>query len=558
MSQPSPIRVPAHWPPRLSQAIRPPRTSLWENLETSARRYPDKVAIRFFEQTLTYQELHDQCNALAGWLCRAGVRSGDRVPVMMQNCPQLVVAHYAVMRANAVVVPLNPMNKAAELEHCIRDAGARLAICSAELAGEMIQASEALPHDQRLTRVLVTRYRDGFDDLGDSAIPEEWAPWLCAEPPAADHGPPLTPWNEALHGGDAPPPLDNDPDRPCLLPYTSGTTGAPKGCVHLHTSIMHNAVACWHWINGDPESVMLAVLPLFHITGLVCVMHGTLYGGGTLVMMPRWQRDLACQLIEDAGITHWLCIPTMVVDLLGSPNLDRYDLSRLAFIGGGGAAMPEAVAERLHDTYGLEFVEGYGLTDTSGPTHLNPPQRPTLQCLGIPFVSTDARVLDPDNHAECADGESGEIAIHGPQVFQGYWNNHEATRKSFVEIDGKRFFLTGDLGHRDEEGYFHITDRIKRMINASGYKVWPAEVENTLFRHPAIQEVCVVAAQDCYRGETVKAVVVRRHDSVNIGAEEIIEWSRERMAAYKVPRIVDFVDELPKNGSGKVMWRALL
>ncbi|MCC4309493.1 AMP-binding protein [Alcanivorax marinus] len=547
-----------HWPPRLSRTIHPPRTSLWDNVAVSARRYPDKVAIRFFDRGLTYQDLYTQCEALAGWLHRAGVRAGDRVPVMMQNCPQLVIAHYAVMRANAVVVPVNPMNRAAELEHCIRDAGARLAICSAELADEMVRASEALPESRRLDEILVTRYGDGFGEVNGAAIPEDWRAWLFAEPPTPMSGPRLSQWDDALHSGACPPVLDDNPATPCLLPYTSGTTGAPKGCVHHHTSIMHNAVACWHWINGDPDTVMLAVLPLFHITGLVCVMHGTLYGGGTLVMMPRWHRDLACRLIEDAGITHWLCIPTMVVDLLGSPDLERYDLSRLAFIGGGGAAMPEAVAERLREIYGLAFVEGYGLTETSGPTHMNPPQRPKLQCLGIPFVSTEVRVLEPDSHVECAEGENGEIAIHGPQVFQGYWNNEDATRASFVVLDGKRFFLTGDLGHRDADGYFHITDRIKRMINAAGYKVWPAEVENILFRHPGIQEACVVAARDPYRGETVKAVVVRRHDHPALGAEDIIDWSRAHMSAYKVPRIVDFVDELPKNGSGKVMWRALL
>jgi len=553
------MNVAHHWPPRLSAELRAPRTSLWENLATSARRYPDKTAIRFFDRALSYRDLIADCETLAAWLSSAGIRAGDRVLVMMQNCPQLVTAHYAIMRANAVVVPINPMNKAAELGHYIQDSGAKAAICSAELAREISQANDALPAGQQLQRLVVTRYADAFDATASRPIPipPEWNDWLYTGDLPVDGKTPVTPWVEALASTQPPPPLIDDPDRPCLLPYTSGTTGAPKGCVHHHGSIMHNAVACWHWIDGDPESVMLSVLPLFHITGLVCVMHGTLFGGGTLVILPRWQRDLACHLIGETGITHWLCIPTMVVDLLASPDLEHYDLSRLAFIGGGGAAMPEAVAARLNSLYGLDFVEGYGLTETSGPTHMNPCHRPKLQCLGIPFMSTDAKVLDPDTREECAENVPGEIAISGPQIFQGYWNNDEATAKSFVYIGGRKYFLTGDLGRRDEEGYFYITDRIKRMINASGFKVWPAEVENLLFNHPGIQEVCVVGSQDSYRGETVRAVVVRRPSHPELDADTLIGWCREHMAAYKVPKIVDFVDALPKNGSGKIMWREL-
>lgn len=545
------------WPPQLSKALRPPSTTLWDNLVTSARRYPDKAALRFFDSTLSYRRLQQQCETLAGWLSDAGITPGDRVLVMMQNCPQLVIAHYAIMRANAVVVPINPMSRTSELSHYIRDTGARVAICSAELARELAGANNAMSGESRLQKLLVTSYADTFNDMhaDELPVPEEWRSWLYDHQlPDGGHAT-VTPWLEAMDSQLPPPELINDPDVTCLLPYTSGTTGAPKGCIHPHSSIMHNSVAIWHWINGDPESLMLAVLPLFHITGLVCVMHGTIFGGATLVIMPRWDRDLASHLIEKTGISHWLCIPTMVVDLLASPNLHNYDLSGLAFVGGGGAAMPEAVAEKLKAAYGLEFVEGYGLTETSGPTHMNPLHRPKLQCLGIPFMSTDVILLDPATRKECGEGEPGEIVISGPQVFQGYWNNDAATNESFVSIRGKKYFLTGDMGRRDEDGYFYITDRIKRMINVSGYKVWPAEVESLLFSHPDIQEACVVASKDDYRGETVRAVVVRRPSSSGLDADSLIEWCRKHMAAYKVPRIVDFVEALPKNGSGKIMWR---
>jgi fatty-acyl-CoA synthase len=346
-------------------------------------------------------------------------------------------------------------------------------------------------------------------------------------------------------------------DDLAVLPYTSGTTGLPKGCMHLHRSIMHNAIASCLWGSGSSGNVALAAVPMFHITGMVSVMHATIYSGGSLVLMPRWDRDLAGRLISRHKVTNWTNVPTMVIDLLGSPNFASYDLSSLVYIGGGGAAMPQAVAQRLQDQYGLRYAEGYGLTETAAPSHSNPPDAPKQQCLGIPFMSTDARVIDPDTLAELGTGEQGEIVVHGPEVFEGYWQRPEATQAAFMELDGKRFFRTGDLGHVDADGYFFLTDRLKRMINASGFKVWPAEVEALMFRHPAIQEACVIGTRDAYRGESVKAVVVLRCTHAQTSEQEIIDWCRANMAAYKAPRAVQFVDALPKSGSGKVMWRAL-
>jgi fatty-acyl-CoA synthase len=296
---------------------------------------------------------------------------------------------------------------------------------------------------------------------------------------------------------------------------------------------------------------------MFHITGMVSVMHAAIYMGATLLVMPRWDRDLAGRLISRYKVTTWTNIPTMVIDLLASPNFAQYDLSSLAYIGGGGAAMPQAVAQRLLEHYGLRYAEGYGLTETAAPSHTNPPDNPKQQCLGIPFIGTDARVIDPDTLQEMPVGEQGEIIIHGTEVFEGYWKRPEATEAAFIEFEGKRFFRSGDLGRMDEDGYFFLTDRLKRMINASGFKVWPAEVEALMFRHPAVQEACIIAAKDSYRGETVKAVVVLRPTHQHTTEQEIIDWCRENMAVYKVPRIVQFVSALPKSGSGKVMWRLL-
>jgi fatty-acyl-CoA synthase len=248
----------------------------------------------------------------------------------------------------------------------------------------------------------------------------------------------------------------------------------------------------------------------------------------------------------------------MIIDLFGSPHYRSFDLTSLRYLSGGGAAMPQAVAERLLAEFGITFAEGYGLTETAAPSHANPPERAKLQCLGMPIFGVDSRVVDPTTLAELPDGEVGEIVTHGPMVFKGYWGHPEATAAAFIRIDGKPFFRTGDLGRRDAEGYFFITDRLKRMINASGYKVWPSEVELLLFKCPLVQEACIIASRDAYRGETVKAVIVLRAEHRGTAQpEDIIAWARDHMAAYKVPRLVEFAEALPKSGSGKVMWRLL-
>ncbi len=549
------------WPKRLPHAITLPATSLWDNLETSARRYPQKAALVFFGQVFSYAEVLQKAERLAACLQGLGVKKGDRVVLNMQNCPQLVIAHFAILRANAVVVPVNPMNRAEELKHYIIDPDAKVAITTADLAAELARASDALAPEQRLAHLLVTHFTDAFDAMvsGDDAPPAAWADWLLTRHalPGLQDGQ-VHSWEEALSGTAAASALTVGPADLAILPYTSGTTGLPKGCMHTHASIMHNAVASGLWGNGSAENVVLTVVPMFHITGMVSLMHSSIRGGATLIMMPRWDRELAGRLISRWQVTHWTNIPTMVIDLLGSPNFEQFDLSSLVYIGGGGAAMPQAVAQRLYEQFGLRYVEGYGLTETAAPSHSNPPDAPKQQCLGIPFMSTDARAIDPDTLAEMPTGEQGEIIIHGPEVFQGYWKRPDATEAAFIEFEGKRFFRSGDLGHVDADGYFFLTDRLKRMINASGFKVWPAEVEALMFRHPAIQEACIISTRDSYRGESVKAVIVLRPSHRGIVSEQdIIDWCRDNMAVYKVPRVVQFVDVLPKSGAGKVMWRSL-
>ena len=549
------------WPARLPHALTPPATSLWDNLEISARRYPDKAAMVFFGRIYTYAGVVRLVERLAARLAALGVKKGDRVSLIMQNCPQLLIAHFAILRANAVVVPVNPMNRAEEIKHYITDPEAKVAITTADLAGEIARANNELAPEERLAHLVVSHFTDAFDPADPNAdpIPPAWQAWLLtphALPQLA--GGEVLDWNAAIDNDLPVPPLEVGPEDLAVLPYTSGTTGLPKGCMHPHRSIMHNAVASATWGNGTAESVALLVVPMFHITGMVSVMHATIYLGATLVMMPRWDRELAGRLISRWRVTTWTNIPTMVIDLLASPNFDHYDLSGLKHIGGGGAAMPQAVAQRLLEQFNLKYIEGYGLTETAAPSHSNPVDRPKQQCLGVPLISCDARVIDPDTLQEVPTGEQGEIIVHGPMVFNGYWKSPQATQAAFIEYEGKRFFRTGDLGRVDDEGYFFITDRLKRMINASGFKVWPAEVEALMFRHPAIAEACVISARDAYRGETVKAVVVLRPGfESKVTEQDILEWCRQNMAVYKAPRIIEFAPSLPKSGSGKVMWRTL-
>ncbi len=545
------------WPKRLPRDLAIPETSLWFNLEVSATRFPDKPLYRFFGRSMSFSQARAQAEAVAGWLQSVGVQTGDRVLLDMQNCPQFAVAAYGILRANAVVVPVNPMNRAEELKHYISDSDARVAICTVDVAGALAEASAALPEAQRLTHILATRYTDAMPE-GDLDEADRPAPaieaWLRSDPPLPANA---LRWADVLAQRFVPGPHTARPDDMAFLPYTSGTTGLPKGCMHTHRTLMANSVT-GAFMHSGPETVALGVVPFFHITGLMYGVHGAIHSGSTVVVMPRWDRELAGRWISRYGVTMWTCIPTMVIDLFGSPNYASFDMSSLKFISGGGAAMPQAVAERLRAQYGLTFAEGYGLTETAAPSHVNPPEAAKLQCLGIPFFGVDSRIVDPDTLRELPPGETGEIVTHGPMVFKGYWKHPEATRKAFIEIDGKPFFRTGDLGRMDEDGYFFITDRLKRMINASGFKVWPAEVEALLYKHPAVQEACIIAAHDDYRGETVKAVVVLRSDARGkTTAEDIIGWARENMAAYKVPRLVEFVEALPKTASGKVMWRML-
>jgi fatty-acyl-CoA synthase len=540
----------AFWPSHVPHTLTLPETSLWYNLEVSARRFPNKPSLVFYESALSYRALQEEAERLAGYLQHVcGVEPGDRVGLYVQTSPQFVIGFYAILRADAVVVPINPMNMTAELTYVMGDAGASVILA----AQDRLDQVAPLLADGSVAHAVVATYADYLTAPTDLAVPDfVRAPKMALDVPGA------VAWSDALARRLEPKPTRATPDDLSVMPYTSGTTGHPKGCMHTHRTVMQTLLAKVLWQAQTADEVVLSVLPLFHVTGMQNSMNAPIYAGGTMIVMARWDRDVAATLIERHRVTSFNAVPTMVVDLLSSPDIERRDLSSLRMVSGGGAAMPEAIATKLQVLCKLTYLEGYGLSETAAATHLSPVDRPKKQCLGIPSFGVDARIVDPTTLVELPPGETGEILVHGPQVFLGYWGRPEESAGCFVERDGKRFFRTGDLARVDEDGYFFMVDRLKRMINASGFKVWPAEVEAMLYAHPAIQEAAVIAQRDPRRGETVKAVVVLQPEQAgSVDEDALLRWARTQMAAYKVTRSIEFVAALPKSGSGKILWRTL-
>jgi fatty-acyl-CoA synthase len=538
-----------HWP-KISKSLKVPKTSLYDNLKVSANRYPDQEAIFYYGNTVTYLQLDKEVNALAGYLQhKLGVQQGENILLFMQNSPQFVIGYYAILRANAVVVPINPMLTADELEFYVKDCDIKTVLTGQELYDKV----EPLLEQTSIQNVVIAAYSDYIGSGFERNLPKEVEMERVLFSQKNHYL-----WIDALEANYEPGPHLTGADDLAVLPYTSGTTGLPKGCKHTNSTVQANTVGCYHWSLSTPNNVHLMTLPLFHVTGMVHSMHMPIFSGGTMVIMTRWNRENAVELIKSQQCTHWVAIATMIVDFLANQTLKKEDICSLLSISGGGAALPEAVGEKLFELTGLRFIEGYGLSETIAQTHFNPAERPKMQCLGIPSFDVDARIIEPSTGNELGINEIGEIIVNGPQVMVGYYNREDENRSSFIEKDGKKFFRTGDIGRFDEEGYYFIVDRVKRMINASGYKVWPTEVESYLYKHPAIQQACVVGVPDPRRGETVKAFVILNEGYDGIVTEdEIIEWSKQHMAAYKYPRFVEFKKQFPMTSSGKILWRKL-
>lgn len=380
-----------HWPGGVPFHLTLPATSLWFNLEVSAARYPDKPAMLFYDTIVDYREFLDTAERLAGYLQKScGVRRGDRVALYMQNSPQFMIAYYAVLRADAMVVPVNAMLTTEEVRHLVSDSGARVMFAAQELASRVA----GLRDDGTLTDIIAVTYADYLRAPTEYAVPD-----FARSPHETIAG--MVPWADAVAAAQVPGPHLAGPEDLCVMPYTSGTTGAPKGCIHTHATVMATLVAQTVWYGGSSaDTVTFCTLPLFHVTAMQASMNTPIYAGSTIVILPRWDRVTAARMIERHRISHWTNITTMLVDFLSNPDVARIDLSSLKRIGGGGAAMPEAVAQRLKDITGMDYVEGYGLSETIAPSHINPPDRPKKQCLGVPIFDVDSRVVNPETLEE--------------------------------------------------------------------------------------------------------------------------------------------------------------
>jgi len=543
-SLPSPF-----WPKGLSTRLHLPQTTLVSNLEIAARRYPDKPAYLVYGHRSTFGQVWRDAQALAGWMQqRAGVLAGDRVLLAGQSSPHFATAYHAIQRADAVVVPVNPMNLTEEFAHAAQDSGARVVIAAQELWPRLAPLM-----GKDIDRVVLFAYSEGLDGL-DADTPD----WFAAarELPQA---PGVTGWTEALAEALAPAPAKAGPDDLALIAFTSGTTARPKGCSHSHRTLMAAALTPAIWRSDTTEDTFFGASPMFHMQGLQALINTVTYLATTVVLLPRWDAARAAALIAEHRVSRWGVAPPMLLDLLALPGLAADALDSVAVITGGGSALPEAVNDRLTRELGIHYMEAYGMTETASMLMANPLQRTKRQCLGIPTFGVSAMVVDPvtlEPYPEGKTPDSGELWVSGEQVSPGYWNNDAANAETFVLRDGKRWLRTGDLVTRDEDGYHFLVDRLKRMINVGGYKVWPTEVESLLHRHPAVQEACAIAIPHPTRGEQVRAVVVLRQGQ-QLTAEALMDWAKGQMATYKCPREVVFVERLPRSGTGKIDWRTL-
>jgi long-chain acyl-CoA synthetase len=542
-----------NYPPGVPEHVELPRASLAGLLEDAARDFPHAPALHFEGRTISYAQLHQQARRFSGVLAGLGVGRGTKVGLILPNCPQAVVALFGALRLGATVVQNNPLYTERELGHQLADAEVEVLVCL-DLTYERVKA---LRPRTSIREVIVTSVLDELSGLKRRLAPYTKKGKAASVSIGKDE--PVRRWRDALASAPAAPELvevDADHDL-ALLQYTGGTTGVSKGVMLSHANLRSNVEQVRAWFpDADPgREVMMAVLPFFHVYGLtVCLLLG-LRLGAALVLLPRFDLDGVLAAVDKYRPTLFPGVPTMYVAINNAVEKGGHDLSSIKACLSGAAALPLEVAERFERFSGGRLVEGYGLSESSPVAIANPIYgKRKAGTIGMPIPDTLARVADPDDPSRTMPvGEKGELALAGPQVMHGYWNRPDETAQ--VLRDG--WLLTGDMAVMDEEGYFSIVDRKKELIIAGGYNVYPREVEEVLYEHPKILEVCVAGVPDSYRGEIVKAFVVLRSGE-QASTEEIREFAKTRLAAYKVPRAVEFRDELPKTLIGKVLRRALI
>ena len=534
-------------------AIPPPdKKPLYSLLVDSAKAHPDKTCIHFEGRNLSYSEVDDISSRFASALVSLGLKKGDRVAVFMPNLPQLVMSFFAILKAGGVVVMCNPIYKERELEHQLGDSGAEIIVACRTVAKgmDLFQSLEACRGRLSLKHVIATSLTDYLPAVkkrlaglaGIKDVPREntldFVKLVETSTPLAN-----------LTGVD---PIEDV----AVLQYTGGTTGVAKGAMLTHYNLVSNAVYGARLFPLSEKDVSLCVLPLFHIYGLTVTMNAPIAVGGTLVLLPSFHVDEVAKAIEKERVTTFSGAPAMYIAINSKPNAKDFHLHSVKACMSGGSALPPAVRRKFMELTGGNLVEGYGLSETSPVTHVNPLVGGVVKdgSIGPPFCGTDAKIVDAENrYRTLGVGEVGELTVKGPQVMKGYWNQQAET--DAVLEDG--WFLTGDIAKMDEDGYFYIVDRKKDMINVGGFKVYPREVEDVLFEHPDIKEAGVVGISDEFSGEAVKAFVVLKDPSKSLAEQGVLDFCKSRLAKYKVPKKVEFVDELPKTLIGKVLRRKL-
>jgi long-chain acyl-CoA synthetase len=510
----------------------------------SVSRNPDGDIIRYFGGRITARELDELSDAFAVALAGLGVGAGDRVALYLQNVPQFVIAMLATWKAGGVAVPVNPMNRTREMDAVLGDSGTKVLVCLQSLHRDVVAGCTHRP-------VVVTTseldYR-GRDDprvfAGIERLDGEGAHDMAAL--------------IERHRGQAPPPVSFGPGDTAFLTYTSGTTGPPKGAMNTHGNVVFNSQAYRQWCGLGPDDVILGVAPLFHITGLIAGVTTSLLLGAPLVLAYRFEPSAMLETIRDERATFTVGSITVFIALMNAPDAERDALASLTKIWSGGAPIPPSTVKAFQAQFGQYIHNIYGLTETTSPSHGVPYDATApvddasgALSVGVPVYNTVVRIVGDDGQ-DLPPGEVGEIVTSGPMVVPGYWNKPEETAHA---LPGGALH-TGDVGYMDATGWFYIVDRKKDQINAGGYKVWPREVEDVLYQHEAVREAAVVGVPDAYRGETVKAYVSLRPGQTAT-PEELIAFCREQMAAYKYPRQIEFLDELPKTVSGKLLRREL-
>jgi long-chain acyl-CoA synthetase len=530
--------------------IEPEHASALAMFDRAVQRAGDRTAIRYFDAELSWAEVDRLSDGFAVGLARLGVSPGDRVGVYLQNVPQFVIAMVATWKAGAIMVSINPMYKAREVEEILTDSGATVLVALEDLYGDV--AAGVVPNTA-VKAVVTTSPLDFIDPDDAAAVP------LLAEVERTRHDGTHDLLDLAgEHEGETPAPVDLGPDDVAFLTYTSGTTGPPKGAMNTHGNVVFNAQVYRDWMRLDEEDSVFGAAPLFHITGLIGHVGVSLLVPIPLVLFYRFEPGAALAIAERAKPTFTIAAITAFIALLNHDDAETRDLSSLAKVYSGGAPIPAATVEAFERTFGSYIHNIYGLTETTSPSHAVPLDRRApvdessgAVSVGVPVFNTVVRIVGEDGE-ELAPGEIGEFVTSGPQVVPGYWEKPEETEHA---LPGGAL-RTGDVGFMDADGWFYLVDRKKDQINASGYKVWPREVEDVLYGHEAVREAAVVGVPDEYRGETVKAFVSLKAGR-SADEQELIAFCKERMAAYKYPRQVEIIDEVPKTATGKILRREL-